>query len=48
MAVPRVIGGVRIECDLFRRAGVSVQEQPDEQCRDGLAIVADPVIARGH
>ena len=47
VSVQRVVGGIEIEDDLPRRAGVSVEEEIDEDLLDRRRVVADLVIAVG-
>jgi len=42
----RIVGGVEIEGDPFRRPGMGLDEQIDKQVLDGRPVVADPVVAR--
>ena len=46
VSVQRVVGGVQVERDLSWRPVMGIEEQINEQRRDGIRIVADPVIAR--
>jgi hypothetical protein len=46
VAVQRIVGGVEIENDLFRRRRVRLQEQRHEQPFHRRRIMADPVIPR--
>ena len=47
MPVQRIIGGVEIEDDLFRRHDMRVEKDIDQQPLDRCRIVAEFVIARG-
>ena len=45
MAMQRIVGGVEIEDDFLGRSLVGVQENPDEQARNGRRVMRDLVIA---
>ena len=45
MPVQRIVGGVEIEDDFLGRSLVGVQENPDEQARNGRRVMRDLVIA---
>src|SRR5262249_40107347 len=46
VAVQRVVGGIEVEDDLPRRAGMGVEKQIDQQGFDRLRVVPDLVIGR--
>ena len=48
MPVQRVVGGVKIEDDLFRRARMGVEKEVDEHPLDRRRIMADLVIGRNR
>jgi hypothetical protein len=45
-AMQRVVGGIKVEDDLFRGLVMSVEEQLHEQAFDCFRIVADLVVSR--
>src|SRR5208337_3380475 len=47
VAMQRIVGGIKVENDLFGRLGVGVQEEIDEQAFDRRCVVADLVVAGG-
>jgi hypothetical protein len=46
VAMQRVVGGIEIEDDLFRRLLVGVEEEVDEQAFDRRRVMADLVVSR--
>jgi hypothetical protein len=47
MPMQRIVGGVEVEGDLWRRCRMGIEKQIDKQGFDQRPVIADLVVARG-